>query len=661
MVYGPPPPHANGVSDRNPSGGNGLGESLNSRGLLGSSTAANDAQPFPLSGTSGFLMGTPVSTPLSPTRRHIPALSNPVSTPIAVPTYNSMNDDKSVCGSPILKSYRQHSFSMSKANLPRDFVSSPTSPKATTDAHAGIFSAGVTPGSLSNRIGSPTRPASVGSQGPSGGGEHRGVEDRSGGGGGGAPIYQQFLEITGYPLGLENYGNTCYCNSVIQLLYHCPPLRLRLLELHEIYQNKKGGAGFQENTLLFHLSSLVAVMHKSNNRRKDLKKRELISPSTLLKAVKERNPAFNNSMQQDAHEFAMYILNDIMETESIMMTDPKNRALFSEVSQKKRTSSGLAFWRGKKGGDSGGGGKHHHHLSSLDSKDSLTLPSPTEPERGSNSSKKTSKKDTGKDIQVSELSPLQSILQGQFGSMTACLECGNISARDEVFIDLSLDTAQGSSLLTCLRHFGDPEYFYGDNRLRCDYCKDKARAAKTIHVQRLPEYALLVHLKRFRYDVSKQTFTKKADHVALPMTMDVEEYSTDPDELGSDTATNLSTCQRDGGAASTDGGGGGGGFYDTHKEAFKPADEAIKRKLRGVAKHKARFTLSGFVAHIGEGPSLGHYFTCVRYGSQLWRRFDDDVVSVMTEREVQQYFGVPMDLSGMVTTTAYILLYERVA
>ena len=42
-------------------------------------------------------------------------------------------------------------------------------------------------------------------------------------------FFQELPENERY-FGFENFGNTCYCNSVLQALYFSPPFRQRVLE-----------------------------------------------------------------------------------------------------------------------------------------------------------------------------------------------------------------------------------------------------------------------------------------------------------------------------------------------------------------------------------------------------------------------------------------------
>jgi ubiquitin carboxyl-terminal hydrolase 12/46 len=42
-------------------------------------------------------------------------------------------------------------------------------------------------------------------------------------------IIQDLPEDERY-FGFENFGNTCYCNSVLQALYFCTPFRQRVLQ-----------------------------------------------------------------------------------------------------------------------------------------------------------------------------------------------------------------------------------------------------------------------------------------------------------------------------------------------------------------------------------------------------------------------------------------------
>lgn len=62
------------------------------------------------------------------------------------------------------------------------------------------------------------------------------------------------------------------------------------------------------------------------------------------------------------------------------------------------------------------------------------------------------------------------IFQGILTNETRCLRCETVTARDETFLDLSLDIEQNSSITSCLKNFSSTETLNAEDKFFCDKC-----------------------------------------------------------------------------------------------------------------------------------------------------------------------------------------------
>ena len=108
------------------------------------------------------------------------------------------------------------------------------------------------------------------------------------------------------------------------------------------------------------------------------------------------------------------------------------------------------------------------------------------------------------------------LFEGVLTSETRCLTCETVSARDESFLDLSIDIEQNSSVTACLRQFSASEMLCQRNKFFCDACCDLQEAEKRMKIKRLPN-VLALHLKRFKYQEDVGKYIKLTYRVAFPL------------------------------------------------------------------------------------------------------------------------------------------------
>ncbi|KAG5015607.1 hypothetical protein JHK85_021743 [Glycine max] len=304
----------------------------------------------------------------------------------------------------------------------------------------------------------------------------------------------QFPEGERY-FGLENFGNTCYCNSVLQISS----------------QKKKTG---------------------------------VIAPKRFVQRLKKQNELFRSYMHQDAHEFLNFLLNELVDI-------LEKEAQAAKTDQETSPPSEKAV-NGPKNGQANGVHKE----------------------------------------------PL--VTWGILTNETRCLQCETVTARDETFLDLSLDIEQNSSITSCLKNFSSTETLNAEDKFFCDKCCSLQEAQKRMKIKK-PPHILVIHLKRFKYMEQLGRYKKLSYRVVFPLELKLSNTVEDAD---------------------------------------------------------IEYSLFAVVVHVGSGPNHGHYVSLVKSHNH-WLFFDDENVEMIDESAVQTFFGSSQEYSSN-TDHGYILFYESI-
>ena len=267
-------------------------------------------------------------------------------------------------------------------------------------------------------------------------------------------VFEERLPQTERYMGFENFGNTCYINSVLQALYFC-----KMFREHVIDYDADGG----EETILSCLSELFRSIQESRRRTGS------VAPKKFVQKVKAENALFRGYQHQDAHEFLSYLLNDMAET---LAKDEKRR-------KGATGAAGAGQERDVAGGARGG-------------RDGETTSTPSE--------KKTF---------------VDEFFKGVLNTETQCLWCENVTTRKEPFYDLSLEIEDNCSLSACLGQFSSDETLKDDEKYFCDRCGRKQEAVKRMRIAEPPR-VLCCHFKRFKYVESLGQMRKLMHRVVYP-------------------------------------------------------------------------------------------------------------------------------------------------
>ncbi|TRY57394.1 hypothetical protein DNTS_035186 [Danionella cerebrum] len=385
--------------------------------------------------------------------------------------------------------------------------------------------------------------------------------------------------------GLVNLGNTCFMNSIIQILFMATDFRRHVMSL------QLNGS----NSLMKKLQVLFAFLAHTQ--------RAAYAPKSFLEG--SRPSWFTSGSQQDCSEYLRFLLDRLHEEE-------KTLPVLQMTNAKPELASGES-------------------LENAVGQPLIELPS--QPDQSP----------------PDRRTLVERMFGGKLSTTIRCLQCQSLSEKEEPFTDLSLafcpsmshphapsnehrsfsavgpcqgavnggsESSEGSvkegavnnterpvveptiCVPDLIDYFLAPEILENENCYFCERCASLQRAEKVMRVVAAPEYLILT-LLRFSYDATCHVRRKILDNVGIPLHMAL------PLHLHSNSCSTTSS--------STDSPDSGANLAKKLKPSQKEegmAESRVKGKNNhsNVEKLSVPYGLSSVVMHSGMSSDSGHYY-----------------------------------------------------
>lgn len=259
---------------------------------------------------------------------------------------------------------------------------------------------------------------------------------------------------------------------------------------------------------------------------------------------------------------------------------------------------------------------------------------------------------------------LENIIQGKVVYKTKSLESSYRSEREESFYMITAEVKGKSSLLDSLDLLVAEELFSGDNKIEDEEAGRKVDAIRRCTIRDLPN-TLIIHLKRFEFDLETMDRKKVNDFITFPTELDMFPYTEEGISMRELRLQNAASHTRPE-ATSQD---NASISNDDSKLQPSEIDDVKQKSSSRRPEDYYRYNLVGVVAHVG-AIDRGHYYSFIKERrSQKWYQFNDrNVFPFSADAIPNECFGgeenVISPQGGQVTrmkqNNAYLLLYERI-